>query len=734
MDENLSLGTYEYGLTAVYDLGESSAISKIVQIGAPVMVLNPAAIVESVESGTIATFPLSISNQGLIDLEWSVAELPTGVSLSVNNGTIAPGQSQDIALIYDAQLLYPSLRQLTVVFETNNLNDPTTPLPLTIQITGEPAFSFSQDSIDFGMVDLNEQITRSFQVVNNTPVPAFIYTYSYDYHFQAYASNFHLQPGDTTDIVVSFSASEIGPYNADVIVEAYLNSDQYLFEIPVSAYVMLPMPSSLTGTFSNDTVSLSWYPPGITPGLLQYGNGGIQTAIGYGGPGTFEAAAKFGPDILGFYPNELLTHVGFYTWSDLSNFTLKVYSGENAETLLLEQPVESVAVMGWNDVELETPVPVDPTGYLWIGYELSQDDVDFAAGVDFGPAVQGKGDLVRLEGEEWMTLSDFGLPYNWNIRGWVGESADSSMRALAPIPTGILQPSTLTTENLQKAPFAFTQANNRNANSTFIGYNIYRNGEALNSAPVNETNWIDVLSAPGGYLYEVTSVFDLGESLPSSVFINNDTTINMPEGWDYTPTAFVHNIYIPVEAAMRSGMEMTSGDVIGVFYHIGSEAHCAGAVAYQNGQLMITAYGDDPMTPEKEGFEVGETIYWKVYIDSQEYVYDMNVTYDGSMPQHNGKYHIMGLSMLATMETTILGVGEAGMADLKVYPNPSQGNYTISGLSNGDEVSVMDATGRIVDRFVALQDNVQLRATAKGIYLIQVVRGNAIEQKKLLIY
>ena len=94
----------------------------------------------------------------------------------------------------------------------------------------------------------------------------------------------------------------------------------------------------------------------------------------------------------------------------------------------------------------------------------------------------------------------------------------------------------------------------------------------------------------------------------------------------------------------------------------------------------------------------------------------------------------MGLSMLATMETTILGVGEAGMADLKVYPNPSQGNYTISGLSNGDEVSVMDATGRIVDRFVALQDNVQLRATAKGIYLIQVVRGNAIEQKKLLIY
>lgn len=734
LDENLSLGTYEYGLTAVYDQGESSAISKVVQIGAPVMVLNPAAINDSVESGTIGTFPLSISNQGLIDLEWSVAELPAGVSLSANNGTITPGQSQDIELLYDAQLLYPSLRQLTVFFETNNLNDPTTQLPLTIQITGDPAFSFSQDSIDFGMVNLNEQIIRSFQLVNNSQVPAFIYTYSYDYHFQAYASNFHLQPGDTTEIVVSFSASEIGPYNADVIVEAYLNSDQYLFEIPVTAFVMLSMPNSLTGTLSNDTVSLSWYPPGITPGLLQYGSGGIQTGIGLSGPGTFEAAAKFGPDMLSYYPNESLTHIGFYTWSNYSGFTMKVYAGENAETLLFEQPVDSVAVMGWNDIELETAIPINTNDYLWIGYEISQNDYDYAAGIDFGPAVVGKGDLVRLEGEQWMTLSDYGLPYNWNIRGWVGDSADSSMRALTPVTTGNLMPSTLTAENLQNAPFVFTQSENRSVNSVFLGYNIYRNGQALNSSPITETNWTDVLSNRGGYLYEVTAVYDLGESLPASVFINNDTTVNMPEGWEFNQTAFVHNIYIPVEAAMRSGLEMTTGDVIGVFYHIGSEAHCAGAVAYQNGQLMITAYGDDPMTPEKEGFVVGETIYWKVYIDSQEYVYDMNVTYDGSMPQHNGKYHIMGLSMLASMETTILDLAETSLADLQVYPNPSKGDYTLSGLSNGDEVSVMDATGRIVDRFVSVQDNVQLKAASKGLYLIQVVRGNAIEHKKLIIH
>ncbi len=733
-DANLELGTYEYGLTAVYDQGESNAISKVVQIGAPIMVLNPAAINDSVESGTIGTFPVSISNQGMIELEWSVGELPYGVSFSANSGSLAPGESQNYVLTFDAQLMYPSLRQLQLVFETNNLNDPTTVLPLTIQVTGDAALVFSVDSIDFGMVDLNEQIIRSFQVVNNTPVPAFIYTYSYDYHFQAYATNFHLLPGDTTDVMVSFSASEIGPYNADVIVEAYLESDQYLFEIPVSAYVILPMPSSLTGTLSNDTVSLSWYPPGITPGLLQYGNGGIQTAIGYAGPGTFEAAAKFGPDILGYYPNESLTHIGFYTWSDLSNFTLKVYSGENAETLLLEQPVESVAVMGWNDVELVTPVPVDPTGYLWIGYELSQDDVDFAAGVDFGPAVMGKGDLVRLEGEEWMTLSDYGLPYNWNIRGWVGDSADSSMRALTPVTTGNFMPSTLTAENLQKAPFAFTQSENRSVNNVLLGYNIYRNGQALNSSPVNETNWTDVLTAPGGYLYEVTSVFDLGESLPTSVFINNDTTVNMPEGWDYIQTAFVHNIYIPVEAAMRSGMEMSSGDVIGVFYHIGSTAYCAGAVAYQNGQLMITAYGDDPMTPEKEGFEVGEPIYWKVYIDNQEYIYDMNVTYDGAMPQHDGKYHINGLSMLASMETTILNVAEAGISEVRVYPNPSQGIYTIAGLNAGDEVRIMDATGRVVDQFVAQQNSTQLQSTAKGLYLIQVSRGNVIEHKKLLIH
>ncbi len=731
LDDNVGLGTYEYGVTAVFAEGESNPVTRTIQVGSPILTLSPAVINDSIEGGVeVKNYDIAFTNEGLIDLEWELQTLPDGISFNADSGTIVPGASEIVTLTFDATAMFPGERTMVINIPTNNLNQPVTSLSVNMVVTGDGGLLFSQELIDFGMVNINEQITKTIQVVNNSPVPAFVYAGSDTYYFQPYIDNSHLLPGDSASITISFLGNEVGAYEANLLISSHFDYELVEYSIPMNSFVSLPSPASLTGELSGDTVNLNWYPPGVNPLMLQYGDGGVQQPLA---ELNLEVAAKFESDLLQYYEGKTVTHIGFYAWDDIPEFTLKVYLGDDANTLVLEQTVDSVTSMAWNDIALTSPIDIDPENTLWIGYLISGENYYFPAGVDFGPAVTGKGDLVKLPGEDWTNLTDYGLPYNWNIRAWVNDGdsiAPLTVQDGIPVP----ETNTLITNDftLEKGPFSFDH-NQRAVNSTFLGYNIYRNGAALNAQPIAETNWTDLLEAPGGFLYEVTSVFDIGESMPASVFISNDSTMNMPEGWEFVPTNFVHNIYIPVEAALRSGLQMETGDVMGVFYHEDGIPYCAGAVAYQNGQLMITAYGDDPMTPEKEGFAFGETIYWKAYLQNQEIAYDLNVTYDASMPQHDGHFHMQGLSMLATMETVILDLNETLAASVRVYPNPNTGSFTLEGLQNGDQVSIMDATGRLIDRFEATGNTLNKSVEAKGLLIISFQRAEQITHQKILV-
>lgn len=732
LDDNIGLGTYDYGVTAVFAEGESNPVTRTIQVGSPILTLSPAVINDSIEGGVeVKTYDIAFTNEGLIDLEWELQTLPDGISFNADSGTIAPGASEIVTLTFDATAMFPGERTMVINIPTNNLNQPVTSLSVNMIVTGDGGLLFSEDLVDFGMVNINEQITKTVQVVNNSPVSAFVYAGSDTYYFQPYIDNSHLLPGDSASITISFLGNEVGAYEANLLISSHFDYELVEYSIPMNAFVSLPSPASLTGELSGDTVNLNWYPPGVNPLMLQYGDGGVQTAIG--GIESFEVAAKFESDLLQYYEGKTVTHIGFYAWDDIPEFTLKVYLGDDANTLVLEQTVDSVTSMAWNDIALTSPIDIDTENTLWLGYQIAGENYYYPAGVDFGPAVAGKGDLVKLPGEDWTTLTEYGLPYNWNIRAWVNDGdsiAPLTVQDGIPVP----ETNTLITNDftLEKGPFSFDH-NQRAVNSTFLGYNVYRNGDALNAQPIAETNWTDLLEAPGGFLYEVTSVFDIGESMPASVFISNDSTMNIPEGWEFVPTNFVHNIYIPVEAALRSGLQMETGDVMGVFFHEEGIPYCAGAVAYQNGQLMITAYGDDPMTPEKEGFAFGETIYWKAYLQNQELAYDLNVTYDAAMPQHDGHFHMGGLSMLATMETVILDLAETLASSVSVYPNPNTGTFTLQGLQVGDQVSIMDATGRIIDRFEATGNTLNKSVEAKGLLIISFQRAEQITHQKILV-
>ncbi|MFP4470618.1 MAG: T9SS type A sorting domain-containing protein [Bacteroidales bacterium] len=99
-----------------------------------------------------------------------------------------------------------------------------------------------------------------------------------------------------------------------------------------------------------------------------------------------------------------------------------------------------------------------------------------------------------------------------------------------------------------------------------------------------------------------------------------------PPGWEYVNTGYVHIISVKASIIPNlCGIPLEPGDWIGVFY-IGDdgEYHCGGAEIWLGDEnIPVVAQGNDPYTPEKDGFSYGEMFNWivyKPYTDEKEFI------------------------------------------------------------------------------------------------------------------
>jgi len=88
-----------------------------------------------------------------------------------------------------------------------------------------------------------------------------------------------------------------------------------------------------------------------------------------------------------------------------------------------------------------------------------------------------------------------------------------------------------------------------------------------------------------------------------------------------------------------------------------------------------------------------------------------------------------------------LGNEEFEITDLKVYPNPNRGNFTIeygNPISNDIKVAVYDMRGRMIfensySNQATFNENIQLNNAQSGIYLVNITDGNRKVVKKIAI-
>ena len=312
---------------------------------------------------------------------------------------------------------------------------------------------------------------------------------------------------------------------------------------PVTAVVtpnVFP-PTNLEVSVVGNNANLSWTEP-IDPGdgmWLTWTTGVFDDAIGTQGDATFNVAHRFTQSDLAVVQGGTITEVQFAPHEANCTYTVKVWTGgtsTNAGTLVSSQVVSNPVLDDWNTVTLNTPVPLPPTGDVYVGYECSYTVGCYPAGCDAGPAVVGKGDMISF-GSSWSTLSGQGFNLNWLIQTYVDTSGGKVLLQPQPIVenTQSYISTPITRANLT-TPVQLS--NPKNNNRAFLHYKVYRNDSVI--ATVNTPSYSDENLANGTYTYKVTAYYDEGESIPAGPV--EVTIADVPAPTDLTAEVVENNV------------------------------------------------------------------------------------------------------------------------------------------------------------------------------------------------
>lgn len=323
------------------------------------------------------------------------------------------------------------------------------------------------------------------------------------------------------------------PYDqASVSVQQPVTINANLVEIKLPA-------ENLQATVAGGTVNLTWLAPGSgTPMWLTWAAEEYNDAIGTGGAADFDVAQRFEPADLGDVDGMYLTKVKFYPNEAAATYTVKVWTGGSATdagTLVCEQAVPDAQIGAWNEVVLTTPVLITGTEELWFGYNVNT-TTGYPAGVDAGPQLEGKGNMMYYEGA-WSTLAQISasLTYNWLIQGYADYSSRSDVaKTIAPVVDRHFTGYQLKRDNVityEGTATSYTDTNVPHGTHQYLLYAVYSSG---NSEPIS------ALVNVTGNEDPVVAVTALGTNYPNP--FNPETSISFSNATEGPVLVEIYNL------------------------------------------------------------------------------------------------------------------------------------------------------------------------------------------------
>ncbi len=262
--------------------------------------------------------------------------------------------------------------------------------------------------------------------------------------------------------------------------------------------IEFPAPTNLTAEIENENdVHLTWNKP-ILPEeegqWLWHGSGVYDDGFGTGNAFTYTGVVRYDATDLANFSGANLTQVKFYPRNAQASYTLKVWTGGSYDgtnfvpgTEAVSQTIDAIETFAWNTVTVDADISLVADQELWIGIETVTPN-GYPLGVDAGPAVTGKGDLIFFNGG-WNLISNLGNNKNFLIQAYI-EGARINYRD----------------------PLEIT------------AYNIYRNNTIIQSiADANDTTWVNTDVPNGVWEYYVTALYGTDMSEPSNTVVVDTT-------------------------------------------------------------------------------------------------------------------------------------------------------------------------------------------------------------------
>lgn len=159
---------------------------------------------------------------------------------------------------------------------------------------------------------------------------------------------------------------------------------------------------------------------------LHYDNGNNFDGMGITEGGVIESAIRLTQTELMQYDGSKISKIKFYHYENGTHSGMvNIYhqgSSNSPGPLITSEPF-SVSGKDWQVISLTNPFYVDITQDLWVSVEVTHLSNQRPIGIDNGPAVDAKGDWLRINDEgAWTELQGYGTDANWNIQILLNET------------------------------------------------------------------------------------------------------------------------------------------------------------------------------------------------------------------------------------------------------------------------------------------------------------------------
>jgi hypothetical protein len=218
-----------------------------------------------------------------------------------------------------------------------------------------------------------------------------------------------------------------------------------------------------------------------------------------------------------------------------------------------------------------------------------------------------------------------------------------------------------------------------------------------------------------------------------TAIINDFTEPPLNGPWPLVRNADVH--FISIKSEVLNNLENV--DFIGAFNSSGT---CIGYTELdgRSGNYLLTIYGNDVSTSEKDGAEESEPISFRCFNANTGLKTSLIPEFNTKFPNADGLFISNGQSQIINFKESATEIGETEFAGkVQIYPNPAKEMVNIIYPYDGTymTISLISAEGRTKKSLMLNNSNTQLNVMdlQSGVYILKLESVESVVVKRLVI-